>query len=199
MKIKTISSAPPPLRPYDPRAWGARCDICPLRGKFPVPPKGPFDAPMALIGEAPGFHEDRAAGQGRGAPLIGPSGVKLDELLFKAKIKRSQLWVTNALMCRVESPQLFGKKRWEVNAYMAAHRLKNKQLKKAKQPQIPSPFECCRPRLELELSILETAAVARGAPNGLVVVPMGNWALETTTGKKGIAKQRGGVLQPKLE
>ena len=69
-----------PLRPgrrYDPLEHGARCDICPLAGVHrPVPPKGPVDSPVAIVGEGPGDAEIE-----RGSPFVGQSGLLLRDLL----------------------------------------------------------------------------------------------------------------------
>ena len=54
------------------------CRLCGLHtGRtHAVPGEGPPDAKIMLIGEGPGFHEDR-----QGRPFVGPSGQFLDELL----------------------------------------------------------------------------------------------------------------------
>lgn len=53
---------------------------------------GDADAPLMLVGEAPGPQEDR-----EGRPFVGPSGRLLDEVLAKLKLGREQLWITNTV------------------------------------------------------------------------------------------------------
>lgn len=193
---------------YDPRAFGALCSQCPLNGQKVIPPEGPLDASIALVGEAPGYNEIRL-----GRPFVGPSGVKLDDLLWGvrqdedaalyADMRRQKVWITNALLCRPENKGPGMKKRYDVKEYVANIRRGNVALKKMKAPLVPSPFDCCKPRLDRELAALDAHARQAGAPNGLVVVPLGNFALELLTrgpdgkkGKQSIMKQRGSILFP---
>jgi len=60
-----------------------------------VPGEGPPDAKIMLIGEGPGYHEDR-----QGRPFVGPSGQFLDELLGMASLKRSDVFIGNVVKCR---------------------------------------------------------------------------------------------------
>lgn len=48
-----------------------------------------------LIGEGPGYHEDR-----QGRPFVGPSGKFLDELLAMAGLARSDVFIANVIKCR---------------------------------------------------------------------------------------------------
>ncbi|MBX6771020.1 MAG: uracil-DNA glycosylase [Chloroflexi bacterium] len=57
--------------------------------------EGDMDAPLALVGEAPG-EEEVAAGR----PFQGPAGRVLDRLLDLAGIPRHRLWITNAVKIR---------------------------------------------------------------------------------------------------
>jgi DNA polymerase len=54
--------------------------------------EGPAPAPLMLVGEQPGDHEDRA-----GEPFVGPAGRILDEALAAAGIDRARTYVTNAV------------------------------------------------------------------------------------------------------
>jgi uracil-DNA glycosylase family protein len=54
--------------------------------------EGPPDAPMVLIGEAPGDQEDLA-----GRPFVGPAGKLLDRALADAGIGRDSVYLTNAV------------------------------------------------------------------------------------------------------
>lgn len=60
-----------------------------------VPGEGPADAKIMLIGEGPGYHEDR-----QGRPFVGPSGQLLDELLALAGLRRSDVFIGNVVKCR---------------------------------------------------------------------------------------------------
>ena len=60
-----------------------------------VPGEGPENAEIMMIGEAPGFYEDR-----EGRPFVGPSGKFLDELLAGIQLKREQIYICNVIKCR---------------------------------------------------------------------------------------------------
>jgi uracil-DNA glycosylase len=60
-----------------------------------VPGSGPYNAEIMLIGEGPGFHEDR-----QGLPFVGASGQFLDELLAMAQLRRADVYITNVVKCR---------------------------------------------------------------------------------------------------
>ena len=73
------------------------CPKCPLaatRTKA-VPGEGPHNAEVLLIGEGPGYHEDK-----QGRPFIGASGQFLTELLAHAGYKREEVFITNVVKCR---------------------------------------------------------------------------------------------------
>lgn len=78
------------------QALGADCASCPLRvgGKF-VPSVGPEQADIAFVGEAPGANEAR-----EGKPFIGPSGRLLTLVNNQYGIKREEVFLTNAALCR---------------------------------------------------------------------------------------------------
>jgi DNA polymerase len=60
-----------------------------------VPGEGNRHARIVLIGEAPGYNEDR-----EGEPFIGKSGKKLNLWLYNAGLKREDLYITNVLKCQ---------------------------------------------------------------------------------------------------
>lgn len=70
------------------------CDLHTGRTKA-VPGEGPPDARIMLIGEGPGYHEDR-----QGRPFVGPSGQFLDELLAMAGLQRNEVFIGNVVKCR---------------------------------------------------------------------------------------------------
>lgn len=73
------------------------CTLCGLHtGRTrAVPGEGPSDAKVMLIGEGPGYHEDR-----QGRPFVGPSGQFLDELLALAGLQRADVFIGNVVKCR---------------------------------------------------------------------------------------------------
>lgn len=74
------------------------CTLCDLhctaaRG---VPGEGPATAEVMLVGEAPGFNEDK-----QGRPFVGAAGKLLDETLLPlAGLKRSEVYITNVVKHR---------------------------------------------------------------------------------------------------
>lgn len=48
-----------------------------------------------IVGEAPGFNEDR-----QGEPFVGAAGKLLDTLLARIGLSRSDVYITNVLKCR---------------------------------------------------------------------------------------------------
>jgi len=116
---------------YDPRKHGAACGSCPLNTKTVVPPEGPTDATLAIIGEAPGWNEEQT-----GHPFVGPSGQLLNRLFTHQGIDREHVFVTNAILCRAPELRVGS----EVSTDQAS-------LKKA--------VACCRPRLLRELKRLK--------------------------------------------
>ncbi len=75
----------------------AVCTKCELHysRKTAVPGEGPQNASMMFIGEGPGFFENE-----QGRPFVGAAGKFLDELLEKAGMKRSDVFITNVVKCR---------------------------------------------------------------------------------------------------
>lgn len=56
---------------------------------------GRADAPIMLIGEAPGKHEDL-----QGSPFVGASGARLEGYLEEAGLTRDDIFIANVLKCR---------------------------------------------------------------------------------------------------
>ena len=57
--------------------------------------KGPLDAEIMLIGEAPGYEENK-----EGEPFIGPAGRLLTKHLERAGISRQEVFITNTVKCK---------------------------------------------------------------------------------------------------
>lgn len=79
------------------RAKLLRCSACELsRSRTRVVPwSGPIPASIAIVGEAPGYFEDE-----RGEPFVGKAGKLLDRLLLDSGLRREEVFVTNAVLCR---------------------------------------------------------------------------------------------------
>ena len=60
-----------------------------------VPGVGPCPATIMIVGEAPGFNEDR-----QGEPFVGAAGKLLDTLLTRIGLSRADVYITNVLKCR---------------------------------------------------------------------------------------------------
>jgi len=60
-----------------------------------VPGVGPCPADVMIVGEAPGFNEDR-----QGEPFVGAAGKLLDTLLARISLSRGEVYITNVLKCR---------------------------------------------------------------------------------------------------
>lgn len=71
-----------------------RCRLAQTRGQA-VPGEGPANAPILLIGEGPGFHEDR-----QGRPFVGRSGDLLEKLLASIGLSRGDVFIANVVKCR---------------------------------------------------------------------------------------------------
>jgi uracil-DNA glycosylase family 4 len=73
------------------------CPLCELARSRTnaVPGEGNPDARVMLIGEGPGFYEDK-----EGKPFVGASGKFLTELLENAGLKREDVFITNVVKCR---------------------------------------------------------------------------------------------------
>ncbi len=73
------------------------CTRCPLhQGRIrAVPGEGPPNAEIMLIGEGPGFYEDK-----QGRPFVGASGKFLEELLGSIGYKREDVFIANVVKCR---------------------------------------------------------------------------------------------------
>mgnify|MGYP001564098059 CR=1 FL=1 len=84
------------------------CDRCPL-GKVChtvcLWGEGNPSTNVMLIGEAPGYEEDRT-----GTPFIGQAGKLLEHVLRKLGVDREDLYITNVIKCRPPDNELPGKK-----------------------------------------------------------------------------------------
>jgi DNA polymerase len=56
---------------------------------------GPIDAPLMLVGEAPGHDEDMT-----GEPFVGRAGQLLTRILAAMQLERSAVYIANVIKCR---------------------------------------------------------------------------------------------------
>src|ERR671917_2841658 len=73
------------------------CVRCPLhQGRTKVVfGSGNANSDLMFVGEAPGMHEDQ-----QGLPFVGRAGKLLDQLLEEVGFQRSDVFITNVLLCR---------------------------------------------------------------------------------------------------
>ncbi len=79
------------------------CRACPLCDSrtLAVPGEGRADAPVMIIGEAPGRTEDLT-----GRPFVGSSGKYLDHVLEGSGFSRADFFITNVVKCRPPSNRM---------------------------------------------------------------------------------------------
>ena len=79
------------------RARIGDCTRCPLsRGRNQIVfGEGDPVARLALVGEGPGFEEDRT-----GRPFVGPAGQLLEKILAAMGLSREQVYICNVVKCR---------------------------------------------------------------------------------------------------
>jgi uracil-DNA glycosylase len=156
----------------DPRALGAECDRCPLGPHAPFrsrtgaagdaevwrPVLGEGDSPILIVGPAPS-REDVVTRR----PLSGPVGI---EVLRAVKqypdATRSTVSWDNVIAC---APPGFDWARFDLQ--LKAHN--RKRARKGQEP-LPSPIDCCAPRLRRALSRAET------------IIPLGSVPYKAVTG-----------------
>jgi DNA polymerase len=71
-----------------------RCRLHQTRTRA-VPGEGHPETEVVLVGEGPGFNEDR-----QGRPFVGQAGAKLDALLTSVGWRRDEVFITNVVKCR---------------------------------------------------------------------------------------------------
>ena len=161
---------------YDAEAKGARCSECVLReGRSggPVGPETHVGAIAAIVGEAPGEKECHV-----GRPFVGSSGMELAESLNVVGVDRTQVDLHYAIACMPPENDLD-------KVLLRWQRGNKKRVKEGLAP-LPSPLECCRPRLLNELRQTR-------------LVTLGRTAYESVTGSKAaVLEVRGGPVEGHL-
>jgi uracil-DNA glycosylase len=138
-----------------------------------VPPSGPANARIMVVGEAPGADEEA-----RGVPFVGVSGMELDRMLHEAGIMRSECFVTNVARERPlgnDIAQFIAKTKKEGSG-PGFTTLRDKQVKKP----IVDGFQA----LLKEVNLVQ--------PN--IIIALGNTPMWALTGRWGVMKHRGSML-----
>lgn len=138
-----------------------------------VPPTGPTNARIMIVGEAPGEQEVL-----RREPFVGASGQELNRMLHDAGIMRSECFLTN--VCR-ERPPNNDIEEW---------------IPKTKSKRTPDMIEVngkwIKPVVADGLRMLESE-ISLVQPN--LIIAFGNTPLWALTGHSGIKSWRGSLLQ----
>lgn len=176
-----------------PMDLGCLCGVCPLgptaaKPGYPVLPEIRAHAQLYLLGEAPGRQEERQE-----MPFVGPSGKLLADVLQAHGLYRSDVSLSNAVLCRPPSEMrvylrvLSGRNRTReakakkeaealVVGVVASERkralresLRELRVREDLRPW-PTPIECCRPRVLREIAraraIVTLGATAFAAVTG---------------------------------
>lgn len=137
-----------------------------------IRPDGPATARLMIVGEAPGFDEERT-----GVPFCGASGQELNRMLHEAGMMRSEAFVTN--VCRIRPPSN------DISAFFAQSKkaITKEHLQLRDRWVLPPVWQGYQ-ELKREIESVN--------PN--IIIALGNTALWALTGKWGILKWRGSML-----
>ena len=137
-----------------------------------VPPCGPVNASIMIVGEAPGADEES-----KGIPFVGASGQELDRMLGEAGISRSECFITN--VCRTRPPNNDISKYFARSKKDITHDHTQRHSK-----HFLHPIRTGLAALEKEISMVK--------PN--IIIALGNISFWAITGRWGITKWRGSML-----
>lgn len=141
-----------------------------------VVPSGPCPAKIMIVGEAPGEQEVL-----HNTPFVGSSGIELNKMLAEAGISRNLCFVTN--VARQRPPHN------DISLFLA---MRKKDITPAhvaiRDKLVLSPIVEGIEMLKCEIELCR--------PN--VIIALGNVALWALTGKWGVTKWRGSLLQCNL-
>ncbi|CEK19914.1 uracil-DNA glycosylase, family 4 [Chthonomonas calidirosea] len=123
------------------------CDLAATRTQVVFGDGNP-EAPLMLVGEAPGMHEDAT-----GKPFVGRAGVLLDACLRENSISRKHIYITNLVRCRP----------FTTESGAARNR-----------PPTQEEINACRPWLEQTIDIIQPLVIlCLGAPAANVLIHKG--------------------------
>ena len=86
-----------PFQFYHPASGCSRCPALVRSRTRVVWSSGPRQADIMMVGEAPGFNEDR-----EGLPFIGRAGQDLNRILSDSGLRRPDIHIANRVMCHPE-------------------------------------------------------------------------------------------------
>jgi uracil-DNA glycosylase family protein len=168
--IKNVTASvfvPAPRSIDQVREAARKCKACDLwrNATQTIFGEGSSTARIMFVGEQPGDKEDLA-----GHPFVGPAGKLLDEALAAAGIRRSEVYVTNAV------------KHFK---WVPAERGKRRIHKKPRAAEI----QACRPWLDSELNAVKPR----------VLVALGATAAQSLFGRAfSVSRQRGQLVESTL-
>ena len=139
-----------------------------------VPGRGPLDAEIIIVGEAPGGDEEIA-----GVPFIGASGKELDRWLKEVGLDRSKCYVTN--VCKYRPPAN------DMEEWLTVKKTVGK-----KKDYTLFQGRYAHP-LVLE-GVTELMAEIAAHPSARIIIGLGNTALWALTGQWGIGAWRGSEM-----
>ena len=123
------------------------CDLARTRTNV-VFGEGNPEAPLVLIGEGPGQHEDAT-----GRPFVGRSGMLLDACLRENGMTRKHIYICNVVRCRA--------------CVLEAGRLKNR-------PPTPDEATACSTWLDQTIAIIQPLVIlCLGAPSANAIIHKG--------------------------
>lgn len=172
---------------YNPEEYGAQCHRCPLRkdeAAGPVAPEYHETAEFIVVGDAP---EDAEITEGR--PFVGPDNYILTKTLAQVGVKRQHAHWTLAVLCQPPNNDM---KRYLAKIQSRNSAIKRENVTREEQgldplPLIPTPQECCRPRLAYEVKLHKN------------ILTLGGSALRAVTGATAsILELRGGTMHGPL-
>lgn len=154
-----------------------------------VPPAGPFNARVMIVGEAPGDREEQQL-----QPFVGASGMELNRMLQEAGISRSECFLTN--LCKERPPRneisLWLRKSLKFPTKVSKD--DGKRISAGVDPRTFVPFRgmLVDPRVREGFEELKKEV---SLVNPSIIIPVGNSSMWALTGKWGIVKWRGSHLR----
>jgi len=153
-----------------------------------VPPEGPPNARIFIVGEAPGFEEEQ-----QGRPFVGASGNELNRMLHEAGISRTECFVSN--LCKERPP------RNDISLWLRSSlKFSTKPTKEDERRRAagvePRNFVRLRdnlvdPRVQSGFNLLKKEI---SLVNPAIIITVGNTSMWALTGRWGITKWRGSML-----